>query len=70
MCSFSGEDFALFRNCSISQYGQPGWQGVMRRLDLLQGGLRLKPGAGKPAARRPSKPRRKNRAPESARSLP
>jgi AcrR family transcriptional regulator len=39
-------------------HDQPGWQaGVMRMLDVLIDGLRLKPGAGKPAARRPSKAR-------------
>ena len=37
-------------------HDQPGWQAsVMRMLDVLLDGLRVKPGAGKPAARRPSK---------------
>jgi AcrR family transcriptional regulator len=39
-------------------HDQPGWQAsVMRMLDVFIDGLRVKPGAGKPAARRPSKPR-------------
>jgi AcrR family transcriptional regulator len=39
-------------------HDQPGWQAsVVRMLDVLIDGLRVKPGAGKPAARRPSKPR-------------
>jgi AcrR family transcriptional regulator len=39
-------------------HDQPGWQaGVIRMLDVLVDGLRVKPGAGKPAARPRSKPR-------------
>ena len=39
-------------------HDQPGWQaGVIRMLDVLVDGLRVKPGAGKPAARPRPKPR-------------